>query len=70
MAQSSSSFNKDAQQALRALKQQLKVNQSTTPTTSNAKNSITGDLNTSEPPLDCLKLNILREYDNEQTIHA
>ncbi len=39
MAQSSSSFNKDAQQALRALKQQLKVTQSTTPTTSNAKHS-------------------------------
>ncbi len=50
MAQSSSSFNKDAQQALRALKQQLKVTQSTTPTTSNAKNSIAEKRAVDTPP--------------------
>ena len=50
MAQSSSSFNKYAQQALRALKQQLKVTQSTTPTTSNAKNSIAEKPAVDTPP--------------------
>lgn len=50
MAQSSSSFNKDAQQTLRALKQQLKVTQSPTPTTSNAKNSIAEKRAVDTPP--------------------
>lgn len=50
MAQSSSSFNKDAQQALRALKQQLKVTQSPTPITSNAKHSTAEKRAVDAPP--------------------
>lgn len=49
MAQSSSSFNKDAQQALRALKQQLKATQ---PVTSAATKNTTAEKRTGEAPPD------------------